>query len=115
MLSQTKEFLSQYPAEIASLASKACNFVAAIAPDVVERVQSGWKVVIFEYNEGFCAVAPHGRWVNLQFYAGSELPDPTNLLEGTGKAMRHVKIRQASDLSGELSALIAAAAKLARV
>ena len=31
--------------------------------------------------------------VNVGFFRGAELPDPTGLLEGTGRFMRHVKIR----------------------
>ena len=31
--------------------------------------------------------------VNVGFFQGTELPDPNSLLEGTGKFMRHVKIR----------------------
>lgn len=31
--------------------------------------------------------------VNLGFFQGTELPDPNGLLEGTGKFMRHVKVR----------------------
>lgn len=31
--------------------------------------------------------------VNVGFFQGTELPDPKGLLEGTGKLMRHVKIR----------------------
>lgn len=31
--------------------------------------------------------------VNVGFFRGAELPDPSGLLEGTGKFMRHVKIR----------------------
>ena len=30
--------------------------------------------------------------VNVGFYFGSVLPDPTGLLEGTGRFMRHVKV-----------------------
>ena len=36
---------------------------------------------------------PHKAWVNLGFYQGVTLPDPLRLLEGTGKALRHVKLR----------------------
>jgi hypothetical protein len=32
--------------------------------------------------------------VNVGFFQGTELPDPANLLEGTGKFMRHVKLRR---------------------
>src|SRR6266850_240478 len=36
--------------------------------------------------------------VNLGFIRGSELADPQRILEGTGKQMRHIKIRNMSDL-----------------
>jgi len=32
--------------------------------------------------------------VNLGFYYGADLPDPEGLLQGTGKLLRHVKIRE---------------------
>ena len=32
--------------------------------------------------------------VNVGFFHGSALPDPARLLQGTGKFMRHVKLRQ---------------------
>lgn len=31
--------------------------------------------------------------VNVGFYRGADLPDPARLLEGSGKNMRHVKLR----------------------
>jgi len=34
--------------------------------------------------------------VNLGFYHGAALPDPAGLLEGTGKSLRHVKVRDAA-------------------
>jgi hypothetical protein len=41
------------------------------------------------------ALIPHSRWVNLQLADGAVLPDPDGLIEGTGKRIRHVKIRNA--------------------
>ncbi|MFN3918642.1 MAG: DUF1801 domain-containing protein, partial [Flavobacteriales bacterium] len=38
-------------------------------------------------------IAPHKNWVNLGFFSGTDLYDPENLLEGTGKKMRHIKIK----------------------
>ena len=48
--------------------------------------------------------------VNVGFFQGATLPDPTHLLQGTGKFMRHVKLRPgtATD-AAELSRLIATA------
>ena len=41
--------------------------------------------------------------VNLGFYKGFEkLNDPNGILEGTGKTMRHIKLKTVSDVDTEL-------------
>jgi hypothetical protein len=48
--------------------------------------------------------------VNVGFFLGAQLADPARLLEGTGKYMRHVKIRPGTEIDQEaLAALIQAA------
>lgn len=48
--------------------------------------------------------------VNVGFFFGAALPDPDGLLEGSGKRMRHVKLRPNSDTNEDaVRALIAAA------
>jgi hypothetical protein len=50
--------------------------------------------------------------VNLNFGDFETLPDPGRLLEGTGKGIRHVKIRSAADLQRPgIKALLQAAAR----
>ena len=50
--------------------------------------------------------------VNVGFFQGTELPDPSGLLEGTGKFMRHVKLRPGDETdTGSLTKLIEAAYK----
>ena len=45
--------------------------------------------------------------VNVGFYLGAALEDPTGLLVGTGKRMRHVKVKPGADLNfAALNALI---------
>jgi hypothetical protein len=44
-------------------------------------------------DAAFAYVAQFSRHVNVGFFRGATLSDPANLLEGTGKFMRHVKIR----------------------
>jgi len=43
------------------------------------------------------AIIPHRTWVNLQLADGAELPDPDHRIEGTGKRVRHVKVRSVED------------------
>ena len=48
--------------------------------------------------------------VNVGFFHGASLPDPTGLLEGAGKRMRHVKLRWGAPIDADaLNALIEAA------
>jgi hypothetical protein len=48
--------------------------------------------------------------VNVGFFMGAELPDPMCLLQGSGRRMRHVKIKPDEDLDvAALDALIRAA------
>jgi hypothetical protein len=47
--------------------------------------------------------------VNVGFFQGASLPDPAGLLTGTGKYMRHVKLKPGVDLDhSALEALITA-------
>ena len=67
-------------------------------------------------SEGYCYIIPHKNWINLGFYQGAHLPDPSNLLEGTGKNMRHVKIRNPDEISNPaIDALINEALEERRV
>ncbi len=44
-------------------------------------------------DAGFGYVNAFKAHLNVGFFRGAALPDPTHLLEGSGKFMRHVKLR----------------------
>lgn len=72
--------------------------VLAVHPDAVEVVRLGDRAATFgvgprKMSEGHTYVLPYSRHVNLGFYNGADLADPGGLLEGTGKKLRHVKVR----------------------
>lgn len=46
----------------------------------------------------FGYVNAYSSHVNVSFFRGTEIDDPAGLLEGTGKYMRHVKLRPDRDL-----------------
>ena len=112
-MKSVEEFLSSYPAEISNLAGDLRAFVRAVVPDAEETLHLGWRSITFRNTKAFCSIIPHKKWVNLQFQNGNELSDPAELLEGTGKSMRHVKIRDAADLGEALKDLIRGASTLA--
>ena len=43
------------------------------------------------------AIIPHRAHVNLQLADGVDLPNPDGHIEGTGKRVRHVKVRSVED------------------
>ena len=43
------------------------------------------------------AIIPHKAHVNLQLADGADLPNPDGRIEGTGKKVRHVKVRSVDD------------------
>ena len=102
-MSQTVEqFLSTYPPDVQQLALKTRELVKAIVPDVRERVYEAYKTI--GYGSGtkmdamFCYIAPMKDRINLGFYRGVVLPDTEGLLEGTGKLLRHVKVRSMAEV-----------------
>jgi hypothetical protein len=48
-------------------------------------------------KDGICYIGVLKDHVNLGFHHGTDLRDSYRLLEGTGKEMRHIKIRNISD------------------
>ena len=72
------------------------EIVQNIVPDADETVREGWKNVGYSFDGGmktqFCAIAPLKTRVKLYFPDGVDLDDPTGVLEGSGKRMRHIKV-----------------------
>lgn len=91
--------------------------IRQMVPNAIESVNMGWEVVLFSTSEKMkdtiLAILPRAEYVNVQFYDGTVLPDPGRRLEGTGKRLRHVKVRRVEDTQdAQLRALIEAAVKL---
>ncbi|HEY1751504.1 MAG TPA: DUF1801 domain-containing protein [Caulobacteraceae bacterium] len=78
-------------------------------PDVRELLHDGWPTACVG-DAAFAYVAALRAHANLGFYFGAELADPAGLLEGTGKRMRHVKLRWGEAVNAPaITGLIAAA------
>ena len=59
---------------------------------------ASYGVGLRKMSEHYAYIAVHGAHVNLGFYHGASLPDPRRLLEGMGKNLRHVKLRDAASV-----------------
>ena len=78
-------------------------------PDVRELLHDGHPTACVE-DAAFAYVNAFNAHVNVGFFYGVALDDPAGLLEGTGKRMRHVKLRPGQQVdAAALSELIVAA------
>jgi hypothetical protein len=80
--------------------------ITALHPDAVEIVWKRQRIASYgvgpkKMSEHYAYIAPQGKHVNLGFYRGAGLNDPSGLLEGTGKELRHVKIRSVAEARAE--------------
>lgn len=64
---------------------------------------------------GMAALAAHSKWVSLMFMQGVNLEDQGNLLEGTGKKMRHIKLKSLQDFSEHKSNIIGLIKEAAKI
>ena len=101
-----EEAIETFPKEMQEIARQIRNLIYEVLPEVVEVVwvpqkNTGFGTGIKKKTEHFCWLMPATNHVNLGFNYGAELPDPNNLLEGTGKLFRHIKIKSIEQLSNK--------------
>lgn len=65
--------------------------------DVRELLHDGHPTACVN-DAAFAYVNAFQAHVNVGFFRGSEIADPAGLLKGTGKLMRHVKLRPDGDV-----------------
>jgi hypothetical protein len=79
------------------------------------KVERHWGYPWFVGTDLVCLVGAFTEHVGIQFWRGSTVPDPGHMLEGTGKNLRHVKLRTMEEASSpQLARLIRAAIALDR-
>ncbi|QOY87301.1 DUF1801 domain-containing protein [Paludibaculum fermentans] len=90
-----EEWFGEHAGELGTLARQWFEVMRHCGDEVRELVHDGCPVaclgdVPFAYVNVFTA------HVNVGFFQGASLPDPDRMLQGTGKFMRHVKLRPGS-------------------
>jgi hypothetical protein len=90
------------------------ELIQEVVPEVTETVNP-WGIPTFELNGPMCYFMVATKHITFGFTRGTSLADPQGLLAGTGKNMRHVKLRNVEDLRREgLRELVEEAAHLNR-
>ena len=114
-----EELFAPYSPEVRAIAERARALFLSVYPDAVEQVDGPDHLIAYGrglgMKEQLWYVAPFKAHVNMGFMRGTEQDDPSGLLEGTGKRLRHVKLRSQGDVDRPaLLALLRSSLELGR-
>jgi hypothetical protein len=90
-------FFAGYPPDIQAISGALRAMIRATIPDAVEIPVLHQNHVSYALMPSpgttIVYICPLQTYVRLGFMYGGHLPDPEHLLEGTGKRLRHHKVR----------------------
>ncbi|WP_298520469.1 DUF1801 domain-containing protein [uncultured Kordia sp.] len=97
-----EEYLHLKPTECIELFVDLRNLVLELYPDANEILYHTHALTaVFSISEklsdAFCMIPIYSKHLNLGFNKGTLLADKTNLLQGTGKLIRHIPIATTVD------------------
>jgi hypothetical protein len=85
-------WMKEHSDGLGAIAKRWFDVMRDCGDDVRELLHDGHPTACVA-DAAFAYVNAFTAHVNVGFFRGAELPDPNGLLEGTGKFMRHVKLR----------------------
>ena len=96
----TEAWIAGLEPRLRKIAKALRELILAADPALGESVK--WGNPTFERAGKVCYLAATKDYVSLGFFNGAALTDPEGIIEGTGKKMRHIKVRDVRDISSEL-------------
>ena len=113
-----EKLLARHAPEVAATAVALRAAVKSAMPGAVEQIDVADGLLAIGRGRGMrdwlFAIIPHKAHVNLQLADGLDLPNSDGLIEGTGKRIRHVKVRSV-EAAGSARLRDAIGAQLAHV
>lgn len=94
---EVETYLQHAPAHLQDIVLELRNIIPSVAPDAVEVIRWG-DLGYFHagggglISAGICQIEIRNDHIRLAFIHGAFLPDPRNLLEGTQKVKRFIRI-----------------------
>src|SRR5262249_4779040 len=85
-------WMKEQPGVLRSIARQWFGVMRKCGDEFRELMHDGCPVACVG-DAPFCYVNAFTAHVNVGFFHGAELPDPAGLLQGSGKHMRHVKLK----------------------
>ncbi len=92
--------MQEHSGELGAIAQRWFEVMRDCGDDVRELLHDGHPTACVG-DAAFAYVNAFTAHVNVGFFRGAEIADPNGLLEGTGKFMRHVKLRPETDVDAK--------------
>lgn len=107
-----EQILSARSHDVAAIARRVRDLVRETLTDAIEVPNHGQEGIGFGVNQyghdgwGVGVISVAKNWVSLGFLRGAHLPDPHGIVEGTGRNVRHVKLRSTQAFEERRDALV---------
>ena len=106
-MADTDALLADHGPEVRAIFGALTALVRAAMPDANAQLDLPDHLLAFGFGppggtrlrDFAVALIPHRAHVNVQLADGALLDDPTGIVEGTGKRIRHVKCRSVDDVN----------------
>src|ERR1041385_7328878 len=97
-MSDVDDYISKVDPKLRAQFAKLRLVIKKALPGASESVK--WGVPYYSLNEvGVASIAEYSQHVNLYFMQGAKLS--SDLLEGTGRGMRHITVKTLEDIKEE--------------
>ena len=94
-----KLFLKPYSQEIQTLTYQLRDYLTELVPQANELIWDNYNALAMAYckseklSDAFCHISVYAKHVNFGFNRGAELTKTNLKLEGKGKLIRHLKVK----------------------
>ncbi len=97
---QVTEYIGTATDEHILIMEQLRQLIHTSVPDVTEQIK--WGFPVFKKDKDFAYMNYSKKHVTLGFYNFEKINDAQNLLEGTGKKFRHLKIKALQDIDDKM-------------
>jgi 3-methyladenine DNA glycosylase Mpg len=103
-IKELEAFIGEYDPQVAAQARAALRTLRRRLPGAFELVYNYSHALVIAFgasdkgHEAVFSIALYPKWITLYFLQGAKLLDPKELLEGSGKQVRGIRLASAKDL-----------------
>lgn len=99
MNKEVTSYINESPEEQQKIMNKIRELINESVPESTEEFK--WSRPVFRSHHDFAYLKKAKAYVTLGFFKFQKIDDKENKLQGTGKDMRHIKLKTTGDINEE--------------